>query len=142
MANQPDESGEPPSTGGSALFNANDPSKTAGSLQTSSHDGPQPSFTSPSVGAETTLCSLLDSVASLLPAKNRRLPASKWEVVAIAEDEELDEELGTPKLPWLKDKSILDSLTECIQQTDYFETYFDLYEAFSVSHELQHHIFN
>jgi hypothetical protein len=141
MANQPDDSGEPPSTRGSA-FNTNVTSDTAGSLRTRTHDGPQPSLTSPSVGAETvsaTFCRLLDSVASLLPAKNRRLPESKWEVVAIAEDEELG---IIPELPLLKDELILNSVTECIQQTDYFETYFDLYEAFSVSHELQHHIFN
>lgn len=109
MANQPDLSGAPPTTGKSASC---DPPNTAGSSRTSSHDGPQPSFTLPSGGSETTFCSVLDGVASLLPAKNRRLPTSKWEVVAIAEDEEL---AIIPELPHLKDKSILDSLTWCIQ---------------------------
>jgi hypothetical protein len=53
-------------------------------------------------------------------------------VVAIAEDEELGID---SELPQLRDKLILDSLTECIQQTDYFETYFDLREASTVSRQ-------
>jgi hypothetical protein len=143
MANQPDLSGEPLTTGGSASFNANDPSNTVGSSGTTSHDGPQPSFTSPSTAGtgivQSTISSLLDAVNRLLPVEYRRSPTIKWDVVALANQEALG---IVPKLPLLEDESILESITKCIQYSVYFETYFLIHDEFRVRHELQYQSLN
>lgn len=137
MTNQPDLSGAPPTTGKSASFDANVPPDTSGSLRTGSSDGLQPSLTSPSTtgaaSGQSAISRLLDAVNSLLPAENRRLPTSKWDVVALANQEVLG---IVPKLPLLEDESILESITKCIRYSDYFETYFLIHEEFRVRHEL------